>query len=235
MSIILECKDLNKSYGDNHALKNCNLKLESGKIIGLLGPNGSGKTTLIKMINGLLSPTSGSLLVNGMDVGVETKKIVSYLPERTYLDPNLKVIDTFKFFQDFYNDFDIYKARKIINELGIDENKYIKSLSKGMKEKVQLVLVMARNAKLYVLDEPIAGVDPASRDYILDTILNNINKDATLIISTHLVYEIERVLDEVIIIKEGDIVHNGKVNDLLPKYDSLDEWFRKEFRYVKTL
>lgn len=235
MSIILECKDLNKSYGDNHALKNCNLKLESGKIIGLLGPNGSGKTTLIKMINGLLSPTSGSLLVNGMDVGVETKKIVSYLPERTYLDPNLKVIDTFKFFQDFYNDFDISKARKIINELGIDENKYIKSLSKGMKEKVQLVLVMARNAKLYVLDEPIAGVDPASRDYILDTILNNINKDATLIISTHLVYEIERVLDEVIIIKEGDIVHNGKVNDLLPKYDSLDEWFRKEFRYVKTL
>lgn len=235
MSIILECKDLNKSYGDNHALKNCNLKLESGKIIGLLGPNGSGKTTLIKMINGLLSPTSGSLLVNGMDVGVETKKIVSYLPERTYLDPNLKVIDTFKFFQDFYNDFDIYKARKIINELGIDENKYIKSLSKGMKEKVQLVLVMARNAKLYVLDEPIAGVDPASRDYILDTILNNINKDATLIISTHLVYEIERVLDEVIIIKEGDIVHNGKVNDLLTNYDSLDEWFRKEFRYVKTL
>lgn len=235
MSIILECKDLNKSYGDNHALKNCNLKLESGKIIGLLGPNGSGKTTLIKMINGLLSPTSGSLLVNGMDVGVETKKIVSYLPERTYLDPNLKVIDTFKFFQDFYNDFDISKARKIINELGIDENKYIKSLSKGMKEKVQLVLVMARNAKLYVLDEPIAGVDPASRDYILDTILNNINKDATLIISTHLVYEIERVLDEVIIIKEGDIVHNGKVSDLLPKYDSLDEWFRKEFRYVKTL
>ncbi|VEU81073.1 ABC transporter ATP-binding protein [Haploplasma axanthum] len=235
MDKILKCSNLSKNYGNVEALKNCNIELKRGRIVGLLGPNGSGKTTLIKLINGLLVPTNGELLVDGKKIGVETKKVISYLPERTYLDPNVKVYEMFEYFKDFYVDFDINRARTLLHELGMKEDSRIKDLSKGMKEKVQLILVMSRNADLYILDEPIAGVDPASRDYILDTILNNLNKDATLIISTHLIYEIERILDDVIIIRDGNILYQGETKALLEEHGSLDEWFRKEFRYVKTI
>lgn len=232
---LLECHNVSKAYGNNVALKSCNVSLGRGKIIGLLGPNGSGKTTLIKLINGLLTPTEGMITLEGNSIGPITKKDISYLPERTYLDPNVKIKDMFKFFSDFYEDFQIDKARLLISELGLNENSYIKTLSKGMKEKVQLSLVMSRNAKLFILDEPIAGVDPASRDYILDTILNNLPKDSTLLISTHLIYEIERILDEVIIIRDGIILYQGNINDIKGDYETLDDWFRKEFRHVKTI
>lgn len=231
MSVILECKNLSKTYGHKPALENVNLNLESGRIIGLLGPNGSGKTTLIKLINGLLSPSEGELLINGNAPGVETKKIVSYLPERTYLDENKRVSDAIDFFVDFYEDFDRSRALDMLGKLSIDPDARIKTLSKGTKEKVQLILVMSRRAKLYCLDEPIAGVDPAARDYILNTIINNYDENATILFSTHLISDVENILDEVIFIQNGRIRMQAEVDDIrFNKGKSVDELFREVFR-----
>ena len=194
MNPILECRNLVKKYGYKEALSNLDLTVERGKIVGLLGPNGSGKTTLIKLSNGLLSPTSGELLIDGKPVGVETKKIVSYLPERTYLNSWMKVSNIIDFFTDFYDNFDKNKAYEMLERLHINPKDQLKTMSKGTKEKVQLILVMSRKADLYLLDEPIGGVDPAARDYILNTIISNYNPDGTILISTHLISDIEQIL-----------------------------------------
>lgn len=231
MSTILECKNLPKKYGRKQALDNITLSLESGKIIGLLGPNGSGKTTLIKLINGLLAPTGGKLFINGNTPGVESKKIVSYLPERTYLDETQKVSEAITLFEDFYEDFDRSRAISMLEKLNIDSNARIKTLSKGTKEKVQLILVMSRRAKLYCLDEPIAGVDPAARDYILSTIINNYEPDSTILISTHLISDVENILDEVVFIKNGHIVLKNDVEDIrFNQGKSVDVLFREVFK-----
>lgn len=228
---IVEIKDVTKSFGRKDALKNVNLTIEKGKIIGLLGSNGSGKTTLIKLINDLLVPTKGEILVNGNKPGIESKKVISYLPERTYLSSNMKVSEILQFFVDFYEDFDKEKACKLLKDLDISENDKLKTMSKGTKEKVQLILVMSRRADLYILDEPIGGVDPAARDYILDTILTNFNEDASVLICTHLISDIERVLDDVIFISKGEIVENTSADELRNKHGkSIDEIFREEFR-----
>lgn len=228
MSTILECKNLSKKYGRKLALDGINLSLNSGRIIGLLGPNGSGKTTLIKLINGLLAPTKGELFINGNAPGVETKKIVSYLPERTYLDETQKVSESITFFEDFYEDFDRTRAISMLEKLHIDPNSRIKTLSKGTKEKVQLILVMSRHAKLYCLDEPIAGVDPAARDYILSTIINNYEQDSTILISTHLISDVENILDEVVFIQNGHIVLQNDVEDIrFNQGKSVDVLFRE--------
>ena len=197
---ILECRNLVKSYGNKVALEGIDLSMKRGRIVGLLGPNGSGKSTLIKLANGLLTPTSGELLINGNKPGIETKKIVSYLPERTYLADWMKVSDIINFFKDFYEDFNVEKAYDMLSKLNINANDKLKTMSKGTKEKVQLILVMSREAELYFLDEPIAGVDPAARDYILNTIISNYNENATVVISTHLISDIEQILDDVIFI-----------------------------------
>ena len=202
---ILECKNLVKTFSNKQALKGINLSIKRGRIVGLLGPNGSGKSTLTKIANGLLTPTSGEILINGMHPGIETKKMVSYLPERTYLNDWMKVSDIISFFRDFYENFNSEKAYDMLKKLNINPNDKLKTMSKGTKEKVQLILVMSREAKLYFLDEPIAGVDPAARDYILNTILTNYNEDATIIITTHLISDIERILDDVIFISHGEI------------------------------
>ncbi len=228
---LLEIKDLDKKYDDKYALKDINLKLTNGKIIGLLGKNGAGKTTLIKLINDLLVPTSGEILVNGNKVGVETKKVISYLPERTYLNKQMKVKEVLNYFKDFYDNFDIEKARKLLKDLELDENQSLSKMSKGMQEKVQLVLVMSRKANLYILDEPLGGVDPATRDYILDTILSNFNENASVIISTHLISDIERILDEVVFIDKGKIVLQSNTDELRTKENaSIDEIFRRTFK-----
>ncbi len=231
MNAILECKSLSKRFSNVMALSNVDLTLERGRIIGLLGPNGSGKTTLIKLINGLLVPTSGKLLINGNEPGIETKKVVSYLPERTYLPDWMRITDTIDFFQDFYADFDKKKAFDMLDRLHLDPSKRMKSLSKGTKEKVQLILVMSRKADLYCLDEPIGGVDPAARDYILNTIISNYNENATVLISTHLISDIETVLDEVVFIKEGKLTLHSSVDDIRSKEGkSVDTLFREVFR-----
>lgn len=231
MSVILECKEVSKSYGKFPALKDVNLTIESGKIIGLLGPNGSGKTTLIKLINQLLLPDEGSILVDGKEPGVETKSLVAYLPEKTYLDENQKVKDIIDFFVDFYEDFDRNRAEDMLDKLKISKDARIKTLSKGTKEKVQLILVMSRRAKLYCLDEPIAGVDPAARDYILNTIISNYDENATILISTHLIADIETILDEVIFIQNGQIRLYSDVDSIrINKGKSVDELFREVFR-----
>ena len=228
---LLECKNLSKNYGTKQALKNVNLVIPKGKIIGLLGKNGSGKTTLIKLINDLLVPTSGEILVNGKSIGVESKKIISYLPERTYLDKAMKVIDVINYFEEFYDNFDSKKAKKLLKDLDLDLNSRLTNMSKGMQEKVQLVLVMSRRADLYILDEPLGGVDPATRDYILDTILSNFNEGASVIISTHLISDIERILDEVIFIDKGKIVLTSDTDTLREKENtSIDEIFRRMFK-----
>ena len=228
---ILECKGLTKYYGRKAALRNININVESGRIVGLLGPNGSGKSTLIKICNGLLTPSAGGTFINGMKPGPETKAIVSYLPENTYLNDWMKVSDIIAFFQDFYADFNNEKAIDMLGNLGIDQNEHLKSLSKGTKEKVQLILVMAREAKLYLLDEPIGGVDPAARDYILNTIIRNYNPEATVFISTHLISDIEQVLDDVIFLKEGEVVLTSTVDDLREiKGVSVDTYFREVFK-----
>ena len=228
---ILQCNEVFKSYGRKHALNNINLSISSGKIVGLLGPNGSGKTTLIKLISGLLVPTNGEILINGLKPGIETKKIVSYLPDKNHIYEWMKISEIIKFFDDFYTDFDENKAIEMIDRLGININDKFKSLSKGTKEKVSLVLIMSRNAKLYLLDEPIGGVDPAARDYILETIINNYNEDATIIISTHLISDIEKVLDEVIFINNGEIALTSTVDDIREKKKvSVDTFFREEYR-----
>ena len=228
---LLEIKSLDKKYGDKYALKDINLKLSGGKIIGLLGKNGAGKTTLIKLINDLLTPTSGEIVVKGNLVGVETKKAISYLPERTYLNKQMKVNEVLSYFEDFYENFDAQKARKLLKDLDLGENQKLSKMSKGMQEKVQLVLVMSRNADLYILDEPLGGVDPATRDYILDTILSNFNENASVIISTHLISDIERILDEVVFIDKGKIVSQSDTDELRKKENaSIDEIFRRMFK-----
>lgn len=231
MSIIFECKDLTKKYGAFTAVENLNLSIERGKIIGLLGPNGSGKTTLIKMSNGLLTPTKGEILIDGKKVGVETKSIVSYLPERTYLNDWMKVKEMVGFFDDFYEDFDAQCAYKMLERLNINTNDKLKTMSKGTKEKVQLILVMSRKAQLYFLDEPIGGVDPAARDYILNTIITNYNPEASVIISTHLISDVEQILDEVVMIKNGHLVMHKTVDEIREEEGkSVDELFREVFK-----
>lgn len=232
--MILKVKDLTIKYGDLIAVNKLNFTLEKGRIVGLLGPNGSGKTTLIKAINGLLSANEGNIKINDLSIGVETKKQVAYLPERNYLDLEMKVLETIKFFKEFYDNFDENKAKNILSTLEVSLNKKIKELSKGMREKVQLALVMSRDADLYILDEPIAGVDPASREFILETIFKNRKQNSTVIISTHLIYEIEEVLDEALILKNGNLIAHDSITNIKKDLSSLDEWFRKEFRHVKT-
>lgn len=228
---LLECKHLCKSYGSKSVLKDINLTIPRGKIVGLLGRNGQGKTTLIKLMNDLLTPTSGEVLVNGKHIGVESKKIISYLPERTYLDKTMTLNDVVKYFKEFYDNFDSKKAFKLFNDLDLDINQKLSSMSKGMQEKVQLVLVMSREADLYILDEPLGGVDPATRDYILDTILTNFNDGASIIISTHLISDIERILDEVIFIEKGRVVLSSSTDELREKeHASIDEIFRRSFK-----
>lgn len=228
---LIECINLEKSFGKKPILKNINLTVGKGKIIGLLGKNGTGKSTLIKLINDLLTPTKGAVLINGKPVGVESKKIISYLPERTYLDKSMTVDKVIEFFNDFYDNFDKEKAYKLLSDLKLDTTLKLSKMSKGMQEKVQLVLVMSRKAQLYILDEPLGGVDPATRDYILDTILTNFNDDATVIISTHLISDIERILDEVIFIDDGEIILTSATDELRQKENaSIDEIFRRMFK-----
>lgn len=231
MMNLLEIKNVSKKYDEKYILKDVNLNLLSGKIIGLLGKNGAGKTTLIKLINDLLTPTSGEIFVKGHPVGVETKKIISYLPEKTYLNKQMKVREILNYFADFYDDFDINKARELLKDLQLDENQSLSKMSKGMQEKVQLILVLSRNADLYIFDEPLGGVDPATRDYILDTILSNFNENASVIISTHLISDIERILDEVVFIDQGLIVLQGEADEMRKKENSsIDEIFRRMFK-----
>ena len=231
MNKLLEIHDVTMEYDRKHiALKNVNLSIGRGKIIGLLGTNGSGKTTLIKTINGLLFPTSGEVLVNGLKPGIESKAIISYLPERTYFQNTARVEQLISYFKDFYADFREDRAREMIANLNIDTKSIIKTLSKGTREKIQLILVMSRDAELYILDEPIAGVDPAARDYIIRTIINNYNENATVLLSTHLIADVEQILDEVIFIKDGVITLHKTVEEIREQYGkSIDAYFREVF------
>ncbi len=231
MNELIEIVGLTKAYDASHiAVNNVSLTLPRGKIIGLLGPNGSGKTTLIKMLNGLLTPTQGSIRIGGQPVGVETKAHVAYLPDRTYLSGNKKVTQILDFFCDFYADFSRERAVGMLQSLGVDPNARMGTLSKGTKEKVQLILVMSREADLYILDEPIAGVDPAARDYILRTILNNYDPNATVLISTHLIGDVEQVLDEVIFMRYGHLVLYTSVDNIRERHGkSVDAYFREVF------
>lgn len=231
MGALVECRELTKCYKTGvPAVADLNLTIEKGHITGLLGPNGSGKTTLIKMLNGLLTPTSGQILIGGMSPGPETKSFISYLPERTYLSAQRTVRDIVNFFGDFYEDFRKDRAYAMLDNLKIDPSARLKTLSKGTKEKVQLILVMSREAALYILDEPIAGVDPAARDYILRTILNNYNPEAALVICTHLISDIENILDDVIFIKNGRLVEQTTVEMIREqKGKSVDAYFREVF------
>ena len=230
---ILECKGLCKSYGAEPALDRVDLSVEPGHIVGLLGPNGSGKSTLIKLANGLLTPDAGEILIDGKSPCRETKKIVSYLPERTYFADWMTVKDIFDLFSDFYADFDRQKALRMCDSLGIGEGDRIKSMSKGTQEKLQLILAMSREAKLYLLDEPIAGVDPAARDFILHTILTNYSPESTILLSTHLIADIEPVLDEAVFLKEGRVVRHDSVDHIREvEGKSVDEVFREIFRTI---
>lgn len=229
--MLLECHSLCKNYGAKQALRGIDLEIEKGKIIGLLGPNGSGKTTLIKIVNGLLVPTSGEVFVNGNKIGVETKKVISFLPERTYLNPDMKVLECVQMFADFYEDFNEEKALNLVDRLHIEKESKLKHLSKGTKEKVQLILVMCRTADLYILDEPIAGVDPAARDLILNLIMENLNPNASLMICTHLISDIESILDDVVFINEGRIILHKNADELWMEYNgSINDAFREAFR-----
>ena len=230
MAPIVQCMGLTKSYGGKLALNQIYLNLERGRIIGLLGPNGSGKSTLIKLMNGLLKPSAGEILIDGQRPGTDSKAKISYLPERTYLPGGMKVIEVVQYFQDFYADFRVERAYDMLSRLQIPPNERLKNLSKGMKEKVQLVLVMSRDAQLYVLDEPIAGVDPASRDYILHTVLNNYNRNATILLSTHLISDVERILDEVVFIKYGNSILQAPAEQIRAREGkSIDRFFREVF------
>lgn len=228
---IVKCKNLSKSFGGHTILNNINLTIPEGKIIGLLGRNGAGKSTLIKIINGLVTPSSGEILVDNQPVGIHSKNITSYLPERTYLDKTMTIRQSIKFFSEFYADFDPTKAEQLVQELNLDSDSRITKMSKGMQEKLQLILVMSRNAKLYILDEPLGGIDPATRDYILDTILSNFCAGSSVLISTHLIADIERILDEVIFIDQGKIVLKDSADNLRDQHHtSIDEIFRQTFK-----
>ncbi len=231
MGVLLECRNLTKRYGRVAAVNNLTLTMGSGRIIGLLGPNGSGKTTLIKMINGLLTPTSGEIYILGEKPGVLTHEIVSYLPDKNYLNKRLKAGQVLDYFEDFYEDFNRSKALHMLEDLQISPDMRLKNMSKGTLEKFQLILVMSREAKLYILDEPIAGVDPAARDYILRTIVSNYNPGATVLISTHLIADVEQVLDDVIFIKNGRMELFAPV-DVIREQEgkSVDTLFREVFR-----
>lgn len=231
MSVIFECKDLVKRYGKLMALNGINLQLESGRIVGLLGPNGSGKTTMIKLACRLLQPTSGQLLIDGDEPGVTTKSKVAYLPDKDFLPDWLKTKGLLDFYQDFYADFDRQRAEEMLLSLDIPANMALKKMSKGTREKVQLIMTMSRRAKVYLLDEPIAGVDPAARDYILRTILNNYEENALVVISTHLIADVESVLDEAVFLKKGEIVLHKSVDDVREETGkSVDEYFREVFK-----
>ena len=228
---LVKCNNLCKEFDNKKILKDVNLTIPKGKIIGLLGKNGMGKTTLIKLINDLLTPTSGEVLINGEKPGINSKKIISYLPERTYLDKSMKISQILTFFNEFYDDFNKEKAIKLLKDLNLDINSKVSKMSKGMQEKLQLILVMSREAELYILDEPLGGVDPATRDYILDTILSNFNEGASVIISTHLISDIERILDDVIFIDNGEIILTSSADELRTKENaSIDEIFRRCFK-----
>lgn len=229
--ILLEANNLSKSFGSSHALQNINLKLECGRIIGLLGPNGSGKTTFLKLINGLLTPTGGSITIGGEKPGVITKQHISYLPDTSFFPKWMKITNLFEFFGDFYDDFDQKKAEEMLQRLNINPKMKLKHMSKGTLEKVQLILTMSRDANLYCLDEPIGGVDPATRDYILQTIINNYNENASVLISTHLIADVESVLDDVIFLQNGQIRLQSSVDDIREKEgQSVDSLFREVFR-----
>ena len=231
MSELLTCEGLTKHYGAKTALDGVDLHIGFGKIVGLLGPNGSGKTTLIKLANGLLQPDSGSIRIAGMKPGVESKAIVSYLPDADWLPGWMRVEQLVKMFGDFYKDFDSARANEMLANLELSPKDVLKTLSKGNREKVQLILAMSRNARLYLLDEPIGGVDPAARDYILHTILSNYSKDATVLISTHLIEDIEPVLDEAIFLKEGTIFAHRSVDEIRENEGmSVDAYFREVFK-----
>ena len=228
---LLECKNLSKQYGRSPALSNITLQIDGGHIIGLLGPNGSGKTTFIKLIAGLLTPSSGEIYLKEEPIGIESKKMISYLPDHTYLNDWMKVKEIIGFFADFYEDFETERAYDMLAKLNIDPNSKLKTLSKGTKEKVQLILVMSRKADLYLLDEPIAGVDPAARDYILNTIISNYDENASILISTHLISDIENILDEVIFIQNGQIRMQTSVDDIRENENkSIDTLFREVFK-----
>ncbi len=228
---LVEFKNVYKSFDDKVILTDVSFRINKGKIIGLLGKNGMGKSTIIKLLNGLLTPTSGEILINDLAPGVESKKIISYLPERSYLDKSMNVNQILTFFSEFYENFNIDKARKILYDLNLSETDNLNKMSKGMLEKLQLVLVMSREADLYVLDEPLGGVDPATRDYILDTILTNFKDGASILISTHLISDIERILDDVIFIDHGKIILSKSADELRAEYnESIDEIFRRMFK-----
>ncbi|MGY0373898.1 ABC transporter ATP-binding protein [Clostridium sp. JNZ J1-5] len=230
MSAILEAKNLSKSYFNKKALNDINLSIEKGEVLGFLGPNGSGKTTFIKIAAGILRQSNGEILINGIKPGVETKKLVSYLPDRNYLYKWMKIKDAIEFFNDFYEDFNIKRCKELLDFMKLEEDYKITSLSKGMMEKLNLTLVLSRKAKLYILDEPLAGVDPVAREKILDAIIQNYNEDSSMIITTHLVKDIERVFDNIAFIKDGTIVLSGNAEDLrCERGKSIDELFREVF------
>ena len=230
---LVECRGLGKSFNGRIALQNVDLTLGRGKVIGLLGPNGSGKTTLIKILNGLLQPTTGTCAISGAMPGTYTKSIISYLPDKSYFADWMKVNDLLDMFEGFYMDFDRAMAETMCGYLGIHPTDRIKEMSKGTREKIQLILVMSRNAELYLLDEPIAGVDPAARDYILNTIINNYNEEGTILISTHLITDIEKILDEVVFLREGRVIRHEAVDDIrMREGKSIDELFKEDFRMV---
>lgn len=228
---LIKCENICKKFDNQEILKNINLTITDGKIIGLLGKNGAGKTTLIKLFNGLLTKTSGNITVLGKEIGTTSKNIISYLPERSYLDKNNNIKEVLKFFSEFYDNFDIKKAKKLLKDLSLNENTKLSKMSKGNLEKLGLILVMSRKAKIYILDEPLGGVDPATRDYILSTILNNFDEGASIIISTHLISDIEKILDEVIFIDKGKIILKEDSDELRTKENaSIDEIFRRKFK-----
>lgn len=232
---IFECKALTKNYGAKTVLDSIDLTIEPGRIVGLLGPNGSGKTTFLKIAAGLLTPSTGEVTVCGRKIGPETKAVVSYLPDKTYLNRQQRICEILDFFQDFYADFDRSRAEEMLSVLHIDPNAKLKTLSKGNQEKVQLVLVMSRRARLYLLDEPIGGVDPAARDYILSTIITNYDPSATVLISTHLIADVERVLDEFVFLSQGKVIRQGNTDETREETGkSLDELFREVFRCLEN-
>lgn len=231
MDNILEAKEIRKSYLNKKALRGVNLNIPLGKIVGLLGPNGSGKTTFLKIAAGILHQSKGEILIDGHIPGVHTKSVVSYLPDNEYLLKWMKVKDAVKYFKDFYSDFDEIKADELLVFMNLDKNDAVKSLSKGMKEKLKLSLVLSRKAKLYILDEPLGGVDPTAREKILNAIVNNFSKESSMIITTHLVNDIERIFDDVAFISEGEIVLEGNAEELrTSKKKSIDELYREVFQ-----